>query len=73
MSTAPALVHAALSFTVTLARSIIVATAAVVSTCSALADCTDSVAPMCSSGACVAMSCDGGSFTPDGAVLGVMG
>ena len=62
VSTAPALEHAALSFTVTLARSTIVATAAVVSTCSALADCTDSVAPMCSSGACVAMLCDGWYF-----------
>ena len=49
------------------------ATAVVVSTCSASADCIDSVAPMCSSGACVAMSCDGGSFTSDGAVHGVMG
>ena len=41
--------------------------------CSALADCTDSATPMCSAGACVAMSCDGGSFTPDGAVHGVTG
>ena len=73
VSTAPALEHAALSFTVILACSTIVATAAVVSTCSALADCTGSVAPMCSSGAYVAMSCDGGTFTPDGSVHGVTG
>ena len=37
------------------------------STCSASTDCTDSVTPMGSAGACVAMSCDGGSFTFDGA------
>ena len=49
------------------------ATAAVVSTCSASADCTDSATPMCSAGACVALSCDGGSFTPGGAVHGVTG
>ena len=73
VSTAPAVELAAMSFTVTLAGSTIDATAAVVFTCSALADCTDSSAPNCSAGACVAMSCDGGSFTPDGAVHGVTG
>ena len=36
-------------------------------TCSASADCTDFVTPMCSEGVCVAMLCGGGSFTPDGA------
>ena len=35
--------------------------------CSASADCTDSATPMCSGGVYVAMSCGGGSFTPDGA------
>ena len=72
VSTAPAVEPAAMSFTVTLTRSTIDATAAVVFTCSASADCTDSATPMCSAGACVAMSCDGGSFTPDGAVHGVL-
>ena len=32
-----------------------------------LADCTDSATPTCSGGVCVAMSCGGGSFTPNGA------
>ena len=59
---------AAVSFTVTLVGSTIDATAAAVSTCSASADCTGSVTAMCSSGAYVAMSCGGGSFTPDGPV-----
>ena len=40
---------------------------------SASADCTDSATAMCSAGAYVAMSCDGGSFTPGGAVHGVTG
>ena len=73
VSTAPAVEPAAMSFTVTLTGSTIDATAAVVSTCSASADCTDSATPMCSAGACVALSCDGGFFTPDGAVHGVTG
>ena len=73
VSTAPAVEPAAMSFTVTLTGSTIDATAAVVSTCSASADCTDSATPMCSVGACVALSCDGGCFTPDGAVHGVTG
>ena len=38
-----------------------------------VADCVVSVAPMCSVGACVALSWDGGRFTPDGAVHGMMG
>ena len=50
----------------TLTGSTIDATALVVSTCSASADCTVSAAPMCSAGACVALSCDGGSSS-DGA------
>ena len=62
-----------MSFTVTFTGSTIDATAVVVSTCSASADCTDSATPMCSAGACVALSCDGGCFPPDGAVHGVMG
>ena len=73
VSTAPAVEPDMLSFADTLTGSTIDATAVVVSTRSASADCTDSAAPMCSSGACVDMSCDGGSFTPDGAVHGVMG
>ena len=36
-------------------------------TCSASADCTGSATPMCCGGVCVAMSCGGGSFTPDAA------
>ena len=67
VSTAPAAEPAVMSFTVTLTVSTIDATAAVGTTCFASADCTDSATPMCSAGACVAMSCDGGSFTPDGA------
>ena len=58
VSTAPAVEPAAMSFTVTLAGSTIDATVAVVFTCSASADCTDSATQMCSAGACVAMSCD---------------
>ena len=73
VSTAPAVEPAAMSFTVTLTGSSIVATAGVVSTCSASADCTDSASPMGSAGACVALSCYGGCFTPVGAVHGVMG
>ena len=67
MSTAPAVEPAAMSFTFYLTGRTIDATAAVVSTCSASTDCTDSVTSMGSAGACVAMSCDGGSFTFDGA------
>ena len=71
VSTAPAGAPAAMSFTVTLTGSTIYATAAVVTTCFASADCTDSATPMCSAGACDALSCDGGFFIPDGAVHGV--
>ena len=42
-------------------------TTTVVALYSASADCTGSAVSMCSAGACVAMSCDGGCFTPDGA------
>ena len=73
VSMAPAVELVAMSFTVTLAGSTFDATAADVSTCSASADCFDSAALMCSSGACVAMSCDGECFTPDGAGHGVTG
>ena len=66
-STAPVAEPTAMSFTIPLTGSTIVATAAVVTTCFASADCTDSATPMCSGGVCVAMSCGGGSFTPDGA------
>ena len=47
--------------------STIDATTTVVALYSASADCTGFAVPMCSAGACVAMSCDGGCFTPDGA------
>ena len=67
VSTAPVAEPTAMSFTVSLTGSTIVATAAVVTTCSASADCTDSATPICSVCVCVAMSCGGGSFTPDGA------
>merc|ERR1719374_508450 len=67
VSTLPVYEPTAVSFTVPLTGSTIVATAAVVTTCSVSADCTDSATPMCSGGVCVAMPCDGGSFTPDGA------
>ena len=50
----------------TLTGSTIDATAAVGTTCTVSADCTVSATPMCSSGACVALSCDGGSSS-DGA------
>ena len=66
VSTVPAVEPAAMSFTFSL-TGCIDATAAVVSKCFASADCTDSVTPMGSAGTCVAMSCDGGSFTSDGA------
>ena len=73
VSTAPAVEPAVMSFTVTMTGSTFDATAAVVFTCSALADCIVSATPMCSAGICVALSCDGGFFTPDGAVHGMMG
>merc|ERR1712136_380408 len=67
VSTAPVAEPTVMSFTVPSTGSTIDATAAVVTTCSASAHCTDPATPMCSGGVCVAMSCDGGSFTPDGA------
>ena len=65
VSTAPAADPAVMSFTALLTGSTVVAAAAVETTCSASADCTDSTTPMCSGGVCVVMSCDGGSFTSD--------
>ena len=66
-STAPVDEPTAMSSTIPLTGSIIVATAAVEATYSASADCTDSAIPTCSGDVCVTMSCGGGSFTPDGA------
>ena len=66
VSTAPVAEPTVMSFTVPLTGSTIVATAAVVTMRSASADCTDSTTPICSRGICVAMSCGGGSYTPDG-------
>ena len=63
--TAPAADPAVMSFTVPSIGSTIVATATTVTSSSA--DCTDSASAMCSEGACVVVSCGGGSFTPDGA------
>ena len=56
-----------MSFTIPLTGSTIVTTAAVETTYSAPAYHTDSTTPTCSGGVCIAMSCGGGSFTPDGA------
>ena len=67
MSTAPVDEPTAMSFTIPLTGNTIVATAAVVTTYSASADCADSATPTCSGDICVMMSCGGGSFTPDGA------
>ena len=67
--TAPFAEPTAMSFTVPWTRSTIVATAAVVTTCSASAGCTDSATPMYSGCVCVAMSCGGGSFSPNGAYV----
>ena len=67
MSTAPVDEPTAMSSTIPLTGSTIVATAAVVTTYSASADCTDSATPTCSGDVCVTMSCGCGSFTPDGA------
>ena len=67
--TAPFAEPTAMSFTVPWTRSTIVATAAVVTTCSTSADCTDSATPMYSGCVCVAMSCGGGSFSPNGAYV----
>ena len=67
MSTAPAAEPAAISFTVPLTGSTIDATAVVVTSYSSPADGPDSAAPVCCGNVCVAMSCGGGSFTPDAA------
>ena len=67
VSTAPVDDSTVMSFTIPLTRSIIVATTAVVTTCSVSADGTDSANPTCSGDVCVTMSCGGGSFTSDGA------
>ena len=56
VSTAPVAKPSAMSFTVPLTGSAIVATASFVTMCSALTDCTDTVSPICSGGVCVAMS-----------------
>ena len=61
------MVPTVMSFTVPLNGSIIVATATVVTSCSSSAACSGSAAPMCCGGVCVAISCGGGGFTPDGA------
>ena len=67
VSTAPVAEPTVMLFTVPLSGSIIAATATAVTTCLSSADCSDSAAPMCSVNVCVAMSCGGGSFSPDGA------
>ena len=67
MSTAPIDEPTAMSFTIPLTGSTIVATVDVVTTCSTSADYTDSSTPTCSGSVCIAMSCGGGSFNPDGA------
>jgi len=66
VSAAPTFEPAVMSFTVPLTGSVIAVTKTAVTTCSSSDDCTDSSAPMCSDNICVAMSCSGGSFTPDG-------
>ena len=67
VSTAQVAEPTVMLFTVPLSDSIIAATATAVTTCLSSADCSDSAAPMCSVNVCVAMSCGGGSFSPDGA------
>merc|ERR1719374_428293 len=67
VSTVPVAEPTVVSFTVPVQGSTIVATTSVLTACSSSADCTDSTAPMCSGGVCVAMSCGGGTFAPDGA------
>ena len=62
VSTVPAVEPTVMTFTVSLTGSTIDAIVAVASTCSASTDCTGSVTPMCSVGACVALSCVGGRF-----------
>ena len=67
VSTGPVDEHTAMSSTIPLTGSNIVATAAAVTTCSASADCTDSATPTCSGDVCVTISYGGGNFTPVGA------
>ena len=66
VSIAPVAEPIAMSFTVPL-RHHRLPLHAVVTTCSVQADCSDSATAMCSGGVCVAMSCGGERFTPDGA------
>ena len=66
VSTAPVDEPATMSSTIPLTGNTIVATTAVVTTCFASADCTDSAIPTCSGDICVTMSRGGGSFIPDG-------
>merc|ERR1719374_538871 len=82
VSTAPVAEPTVVSFVVPSLGSVITATAVTtdtvvtevtavsttkVTTCTSSNDCKDSAAPMCYNSKCVAMSCGGGSFTPDGA------
>ena len=67
MSTGPVAEPTTTSFGVPLTGNTIVATAAVVTTCSSPANCTDSLTLTCSGSVCIAMPCGGGSFNPDGA------
>ena len=82
VSTAPVAEPTVVSFVVPSLGSVIIATAVTtdtvvtevtavsttkVTTCSSWNDCKDSATPMCSNSKCVAMSCGGGSFSPDGA------
>ena len=67
VSSAPVDEPTAMSSTIPLTGSTIVATAAAVTTYSTSADCTDSATPTCSGDVCVTMSCGGGNITPDGA------
>merc|ERR1719383_661969 len=82
VSTAPVAEPTVVSFVVPSLGSVITATAVTtdtvvtevtavsttkVTTCSSWNDCKDSATPMCSNSKCVAMSCGGGFFSPDGA------
>ena len=64
--TAPVAEPTVVSFTVPLNGCTIVATATVVTSCCSSTGCPGSAAPMFCGGVCVAMSCGGGGFTPDG-------
>ena len=65
--TAPVAEPTVLSFTVPLFGYTIDATATVVASYSSSADGPGSAAPLCCGSVCVAMSCGGGFFPPDGA------